>query len=485
MPYFQDPNLDDDNETVPGQLQISGASPTSEPDGMVSQGSGQKGLQTGSGFQNLDKYLQTNNAQQFGQKVLGNVQSEVQGAKAGMQDATQKFKSQVAESNQLPTSEQVNSAIANPTGADPKAFQTWQSQTYKGPNSLADSNDAFNQYWSGINKAGTTSKQLGSEAGRFTLLDSYFGKPNYSFGEKSLDNLLVQQSGLGKQTRGLQNEATQLKTQGNQNSLALQNEASQRAGQVEQSKNATRAAIGLDAQGNVIQGEGAGAIGKEYDSATQALKDANIARRLQQSQMKQNLGYDNYNNLTQEQIAMLGLGNNTELYNLDLSNYLQTNPDLTINQSMSPEQRARIQALSQLAGVDDSFASGAALDPTDPYSINADKLRNDQTVTAANYDQGVKDIGARLFRSFNVDPNTESGKMTARKWQNPTLETLQGAYQNYLQQISKGIDVGDGVREFVRDFGALEKTYNTGRKIAAPQTVSRPARGPSVRPGVV
>src|SRR4051812_17646590 len=139
MPYFLDSNLEDEKQQNPAQLQISGASPTTDNGGNLSnsgsgtsQGNQKQQLVTGSGFQNLDQYLDKNQTQQFGDQFSRKVQGDIDSAKQNQDSAAHQFQSQVKESSQTPTSEQVNSAIANPTSADPKQFQGWENQTYKG-----------------------------------------------------------------------------------------------------------------------------------------------------------------------------------------------------------------------------------------------------------------------------------------------------------------------------------------------------------------
>lgn len=381
MPYFLDENLEDEQNKDPSQVQISGASPTTDKEGSPN-GSPGAAPPTGSGFQNLDKYLNTNQSKQFGQQVLGNVSNEVQSAKQNQDAASQKFKDQVQSSNQLPTGDQVNQAIANPTGADKSQFQGWLTQGYKGPNSLAENQGDWNQYWSGTNKANTSAQLLGTEAGRFSLLDSYFGKPNYNFGEKGLDNLLVQQSGLGRDTRNLQNQATQLNSQGQVQAKQLQDVAAQRAGEVEKSKDAARAAIGIDANNQVITGDGAGAIGQQYKQVDDQVAQQNAQRLADQQELAQNLPSDF---LTQNELGTLGLQGNDNLYNLDLKNYITPNADLTRNQVLTPEQKAHISALNQLAGVDNNSYTGDLTAASNPYSFDLSRFQQDEAGQKAGY----------------------------------------------------------------------------------------------------
>ncbi len=415
MPYFQN-LLDDENEQNPGQVQISGASPTTEQESggnsQGSQGGGgggpKKDLNTGSGFQNLDKYLSTNQSQQFGNEVLGKVKNEVGTAQNNQKEASQKFQEQVAGANYVPTGDQVNQAIANPTSTKPADFQNWMQQSYEGPKSLAENSGTWNQYWSGANKANSTAQQLGTEAGRFSLLDSYFGKPSYNFGQKSLDNLLVQQSGLGRETRDVQNQATQLKSHGKDQELQLQTQANQRAAEVERSKEQARNAIGIDANGHVITGEGSGAIGKQYQAVEQQMANQNAQRAAEQQALIANLEDDS---ISAAEAAQLGLKKGQNLYNLNLKDYVTPGADLTKGQSMTAEQRSYIQALSQLAGVTDTFASDTPEAAAKAYSFDQAGFENAAKGAQAQYQQEMSPIISRMeeinnaIRSGKTDEN--------------------------------------------------------------------------------
>src|SRR5579859_7922365 len=147
MPYFFDKNLDDDEDRDASQLQVSGASQVSGPDGSSGSAPGnpEKQLNTGSGFQNLDKYLNVNKDQNFGGQFLGKVQGEIGNAQKGMKEGEETFRNQVSDLNKTPTSEQVSGAIANPKSVKPEEFQSWQNQTYKGPKNLSENQQAWNQ----------------------------------------------------------------------------------------------------------------------------------------------------------------------------------------------------------------------------------------------------------------------------------------------------------------------------------------------------
>jgi hypothetical protein len=383
VPYFLDDLEDDDQQNQnPGQVQISGASPNTDSQGNPDQNSLKAGPNTGSGFQNLDSYLNTNQSQNFGQQVLGKVEGEVNQAREGQQAGADQFKNQVSQANRLPSQEQLTNALANPVSANKDEFATWRDQGYEGPKNLAEAPAAWNQYWSGANKANTSAQLLGSEPGRFTLLDSYFGKPSYTYGQKALDNLLVQQSGLGKETRNVQNQAAGLNATGNQQSKDLSNFASQRAKEVQDSTKGVRQAVGIDDQGQVIEGAGAGAIGKAYQDVEKSLAEQNQERQ-RQLQMARDAAQGG--NLFEGDLERFGLSAGQNLYNLDLQDYLTSGGDLNKNQAMGSDLRSRIQALSQLAGIEDTY-TGEAEAVGSPYGFDTQRFLNDSGAGKQSYE---------------------------------------------------------------------------------------------------
>lgn len=464
MPYFTDPNLEEEDKQAqnPSDVKISGASPTTEntggtpqqPNGGVStpqaqQQAGGKDLKTGSGFQNLDKYIDTNQPQQFGQQFLGKVSDQVTDASQKQSQAADEFKNQVTSANSLPTQDQINGAVADPTKADPAAYKTWRTQSYGGPQSLGEDQDAWNKYWSSTNQANTSAQQLGTEPGRFTLLDSYFGRPQYNFGEKSLDNLLVQNAGLGQQTKDVQKNAAGLVSQGTAQAKDLQSYASQRAGEVDQSKNAAQAAVGIDANGQVVMGDKAGAIGKTYQQVQDELAATNASRASDQSAVQAALASGK---LTPQQLQALGLTSGENVYNLDLTKYLTNNSDLNRDQTMTADERSRIQALSQLAGIDDSYANGTAQDPTSAYTFDQNRFGNDLSQVQGAYNSESSPINAQIAANqksiadyqkaislLGISPNSVGGTITggAGSMGSNDPAQAQAAYAQYQAKIAQ------------------------------------------------
>lgn len=458
MPFIYDPNLDEarNQQAIGGGVQLSGASTVADPSGNATGNGTQPGAQvkSGSHFQNIDRYLGVNPAQDFGNQFLGKVANQVSGVSGQMDQAADQFKNQVTGANQLADTGSLQSALTDPTKADKKQFQTWENQSYQGPNSLSESQDAWNKYWSGVNQAKTNTSLLGNEAGRFALLDQYYAKPSYNFGQKSLDNLLVQQSGLGQQTQALQKQAAGLQAQGKQKAEDLQNFASQRAGEVEANRNMVRSAIGIDDKGNVLTGDQAGAIGKAYGAVDAETEKANADRLAQQQAIQSGL---QSGNLTPEQLSALGLTKGQKLFDVNLGNYLTLGGNLSRDQVMTPEERARIQALSDLAGVTDTYASGLPSAAGSAYSFDADRLKsavNDRQnayTQAFNAPSMVNEAGHQYSYADlqNFVDNVRRGQASAGRDPNDP-STWQGSY-------------ADIARDYMNQINQFNNTYQAGR----------------------
>jgi hypothetical protein len=463
VPYIYDPNLDKENESTAqdnaGSVSISGASPTVESNAQSSPGantSQSQGLNTGSGFTNLDKYLQTNNSQEFGNKFLGKVGDTVQNAETQMNQAADSFKQKVSGANSnMPDAQQINSAIANPTNMDAKTWQAWQKQQYEGPKSLGESQSDWNKYWSGVQNAQTNTQLLGNEAGRFTLLDQYFGKPSYNYGEKSLDNLLYQQSGLGSQTQSLQNQATQLQTKGTDIAGQLATEAGKKVDQVNANRQQVLSAIGLDDKGNVLTGGKAGAIGKQYADVESQVAKANAQRAQQVMALKQALDSDA---LSQQDLAKLGLSEGQDLYGADLSQYLRAEGDLNKDQVMTPQQRAYIQALSQMAGVTDDFASGIASKAGDAFRYDTGALQADINSRKTQYERALQETPITYT---TTDGSQQTGRLQDIEQQLAYARSELGG--NDADHYQRVVDILTPVVQKGRE--QVAQKYNVGNKL--------------------
>lgn len=389
-PYFTDYGDDDEEKKQkdPNSVQLASAGESAGPGG--SQLGGLKSTQevnSGSGFQNLDKYLSASKTGNFGSQFLDKAGAGVNQAYANKDAASEQFKKQVNQANTLPSQTDIESTIANPTekGAADK-YKGWLKDSYSGPTSLEDNKDVWNKYWGGINTASAPTEQLGTEHGRHALLDSYFGRPGYSSGEKNLDNLILSKQNLGKGIQDLQGKVSNLKASGKAGEEELNSFVGDRSAQVGQSVKDLRASLGLGEKNQVIEGNGAGAIGKEYANAEGRKNQLNDARKAEQASISQALSSGN---LSPEQLAKLGLSGNEQAYNVDASRYLKNAGEISKEQALTPEMRIRIKALNGLAGLEDTY-SGSEQPLDADYSFDANGFNTDVGARNVEYWNAIR-----------------------------------------------------------------------------------------------
>lgn len=171
---------------------------------------------SGSGFTNLNRYLQANQSNRLGQTVSAGVQQAGQGARTSLTEANKQFQEKAAEeTNRLQQQEQkVGQVLGNVAGAtddDVKTFENVRGAQSLGPTGIADANALRSK----AGEAEALGRAGGSEAGRFGLLQRFVGanKPQYQAGSQRLDQMLLGQTGqqdlrsARASTFGLGNEA--------------------------------------------------------------------------------------------------------------------------------------------------------------------------------------------------------------------------------------------------------------------------------------
>lgn len=413
-PYYFDQNLQDEEEKQadPRSVQISGASPTTNTSGYGASGqvNGQpnKPLDTGSGFQNVNKYLNNNNSQEFGQEILGKVRGEIGDAQASQKQSTDTFKKQVGDLNQIPNAQDIDNAIVDPFKADKNKIQAQLNQQYNSP--------SYN-YGNYSEKPQQSANALTSDEGRKTLLGSYYSRPDYTPGEKNLDNLFLQKGISGQDARGLQNQAASLKGQEKNDVKDLDILGSAQKNLVDQSRTSARNKIGIDDQGQILQGDKAGALGKYYENLQNQFDQASSRRLSDQSQILKDLDIGEF---TDDELRQLGLIEGEELYTLtpDLRNLTTPTAAVTKGQIYDKDEQAYLQALSDLAGVDNLWGGITPEALNNDYNFDIGAFRQAQGNIANTVKANIDNFsdqnnwelsGLRSGGVFNNNPNVFSG----------------------------------------------------------------------------
>lgn len=308
--------------------------------------SGDKGAaRQGSGFVGLDKYMAANKGNDFGGQVTGKVQGSVNAAKGTLGQGASEFANA---SNQGTTrwgdvgneaKGLIDSAGDQTTKENASRIQGLESAKYQGPDSFAGS--AFGTQAGGaVQKATQQANALQSEGGRFALLDQYYGRPNYNSGQKSLDNLLVQNApGVAARSQSIGGQAKTLAANAGQTGQDMNNLATANRAATDDTAKQTR-----DYLGNAVTGFQSGLDNRYKDFQNQA---GAYNKSLYDDASDDVLGDD--------ASKAFGVNYGTPLFDTKLSNYIQENPQGTKNEFATDADYAKYLALSQLSGEDPTY----------------------------------------------------------------------------------------------------------------------------------
>lgn len=258
MPYYDD-FQDEDELNNPSGPQLAGASQVvGGGQAQASNTAVPKGPTSSDRFQNLNSYLDANKGNEFGENFASKVQGDVSKGAQAQTEASGQFQNLANAGAIGQNTSLVDEAVTDPTKfiqnqSKVDQFKQQRDAQYQGPNSFADAGDLYQKTAGATTKALDVAEKGQTEGGRFALLDSYFGRPEYSQGQKSLDNLLV--SGNNNATQGLaqatQNARDQMTAFQEQNK-SLSDYAAKKRGETEDTKNYARSALGIDAKGALL-----------------------------------------------------------------------------------------------------------------------------------------------------------------------------------------------------------------------------------------
>lgn len=398
-------------------------------------------------FQNLNSYLNANNNSDFGNQFVGKLNNDIGQAGASQQQGLQQFKAasdagslyngsstqpdnttwqspqntyqdaQYKEpqnvsyagpgatsggqgNTQAPYQSTVNNAISDPYGfsKDPNnitAFQNILNAQYKGPQSYSDLSGAYQQASGATQKAENEAKAAQTEPGRFSLLNQFFGNPNYSQGQQSLDNLLIQGNpNTGQQVSQARQNADQSQVDFQNQQQQAQAYASQNMGNTQAARDYARNAIGVDQSGNPTS---AGLYQTTLNNAQTTAQNTANTDQQQASDLSRAISSGNLSGLSPEELSMLGVSSGQSYFDVNPNQYLTINPDINQNSVMDPTQASRITALSELAGLSNPF--GGAKDVGSLYGTNPVNFNKE------GFNQAIQQRQGQYQNAFNeLDP---------------------------------------------------------------------------------
>lgn len=297
-------------------------------------------------FADLSNYLKVNEPQQFGQQLAGKISTDISNDQSQAANTDAAFKQRVDADTIKDTSGVTQQVSQDPTKVDPNSFGALRDATYNGPSNFSDASDLYNQAQGATDSASQKASALQTEGGRFGLLDSYFGRPDYSQGQKSLDNLLVQDDPNSQQAfQQIQSNASNLAQQQQARNTDLSAYGNLGAQQTADTRSTARDALGIDDSGNYT---GTGAIADAQTDLANRTTAANAAAATQY-QNTLNQAASNKFGLSPDFLKAIGV-TNPQGYGVDPSKYLTAGQTLSQEQVATPQDVARLQALTNLAG---------------------------------------------------------------------------------------------------------------------------------------
>lgn len=411
----------------------------------------------GTGFTNLQKYLQSNTGNQLGQAVSSGVQNVAGGVSSGVQQAKTQFNTQSQEAFQpfQGASDFTQQTIKNAAQSvqDPsniKRFQTITSGQYSGPTGLNN--------LSGLQAGAQTVNDLAnlarSSGGQSTLLGTFLGSPTYSTGQRGLDTLLLGQGDLSS-----------LRQMAGQTNRQLAN-ASGYASTVGQT---------MQQQANQLGQEARSSLSTEKDVENKTLQDALVSAQKQEAD-NQALFQQAQNALQQGMISKkdaerLGLGSiaqSTPIYNLDLSKYINTNISqmpTTVSDIASQSQAAQLNALGLLGGQTTPQFDVSKVGTYKPSSqtFESEKFLKDQAAAQAAAEAAEREYAAQRSLAGLIDTRASNGLMNDAQRQN----MIKAATEAGMSAGGRAGSLGGVIKAEAERLGgnyyqAIQNLYNTG-----------------------
>lgn len=334
---------------------------------------------SGTGWTNIQSYLNANQSQAagMGQQIANNVNTQAQNAQTGVNNLSQNFASQVGQATTNYDPNQVNNDISAALGMTSGStfnpsyvsnFSNFANASYIGPTNLDQENN-YGTVSNNLNNALNTLSETGSEAGRDQLLQAQYGNDSangYTQGENALDQGLVEGSEAAQ--KDLSNVASNWSGLGdslnNANTQGLAG-VTQARGTDAATRQAAAAALGqygsytapaATGQAGTYSG-GSGALGTFGQGLYNNFSKDLGAYTGAQGQIASSEATDNWT----PELSTLGLNPNMNTYGVKLNanqNYIKMNGVApTLANASSADNYAQQAALDQLAG---ALPGGAA-----------------------------------------------------------------------------------------------------------------------------
>lgn len=424
----------------------TGASTPSAPASRVAGfSSGQQPTSQGSGrFTNLNKYVNANQGagDQLGSKITSNIDKNVQKTQKEAQTQAQGVASAVqAEKDRLAQGSTFNQQLQNQNEDQASQIYNDEGNRSRFSNLLNNQNVATNlktqaqtagdKATAGFNSLGQQVQNLGTEQGRFNLLQQSVKQPGYTTGQQRLDQLFLQTGN----PNNLVNSQRQLQGQVNTAGQNLTNQFTDLGSQIGQ--------VGTQAE------DVSKLLGGTLNTQTQNLINAQQAQAqgLNTSNAAGNAALKTYfttgyGSLTPEQKATIdpllqsgGLTNQTRTYNVlqdpqSYQNYItQGRTNLSQGDVVDQSELNRYNSLFGLAGGTGTKAFNAVGDAGPAASLQGEKLLGDINTAKSGFYNALNQNATGQGSARNVTPGFGSSEFAVDNAAN---------FQNLFNQYDAG-----------------------------------------------
>lgn len=365
-----------------------------------------------------------------------------------MGDTTNQFKARADQSVVKDDQNLIGQLDTAPQGIDEKAFSGLRDAEYKGPVTFGNAADLYKQATGNVNSAAGKAQASKTEGGRFALLDNYFGRPQYTQGQKTLDNLLVQNDPNSQQAfKQTQENAKALQENLSQTGKELGDYGAQAKAATDATRNQTRNALGIDNAGNAT---GGGVIG----GLKNTINDRLTQSKTEADRISQAIAQGKFGEISpqmQEILSRIGLS-----YGVKAKDYLSNVDSSALNEASvtNSDESARMRTLARLAGMGDPYSANESdlgthvgddfYDFNEPgYGTKVGQQKSAFTQAKTSLEQQRDDVASNLqkidqwLEEYGADPNYPGSLTYKPLGITGTIPQIKAEIQSRIAAINK------------------------------------------------
>lgn len=365
--------------------------------------------QTGSGFTNVQSFLNANQNNGVGSAINNGIQGQVNQFNNDLGSGQSQFNSDIdaaksnidlGDSKAKGVADDASNLGAGGSLNDQQVtdYNNFTGSSYGGPTSLNNQSQLQGE----ANQAQQNADQTKTDSGRQGLLQQYVGQGQYSQGQQGLDNLLLNQTG-GQQLQQARQTASSVQPAYNTAVSNATNTADSTANYLknQQTDLNNQVTTGYQNIGNAAQAnynQLNSTVPTEYNNDLALLNADN-------GTVNNGNGYTTQLNLNSQLGQILGINSGQNIYDTkgtDLATTLQGPQNLTLAGTTAADKYAQYEALQKLAGNGTNIYQGqdpATVGTYQGISANQDDVQN---ILGAAQSQYTNQYNNGTFGSNNV-----------------------------------------------------------------------------------